>query len=270
MAWPKKKSSPRRSFPDGNGCPRQSLRDEDRATPIASPSDHRRRDHDAGCLQPGAGVLRRATAGRRLGRSGDRQPDGPDRGRRAGRSGVVGPADRLTSATYTPDTTAAMIAGLARSGIATFSDPANSILEQPVGTAASPFELLDFQTHALAVGAWAGSTWSGAELDAVLSVPTGLPDAARASVLLASYVAAVDSPGAALSRALMAGQDLAQPSTLRFFRCCPCLVPNVGRARTGAPAAKTILPWCWATIRPTGIRRRVTRLSRLSRLAGDG
>lgn len=95
-------------------------------------------------------------------------------------------ADRLTSSTYAPDTTAAMIAGLARSGIATFGDPGSSTPEQPLGTAASPFELLDFQAHALAVGAWAGSTWSGAELDAVLPVPSGLPDAAPASILLAS------------------------------------------------------------------------------------
>jgi hypothetical protein len=125
-------------------------------------------------------------------------------------------ADRLTSATYTADTTAALIAGLARSGIATFGDPASPTPEQPLGADASPFEMLDFQAHALAVGAWAGSTWSGAELDGVLPIPPGITDAAPASVLLASYVAAVDSPGAALSRALMAGQDLLQPSTLRF------------------------------------------------------
>lgn len=125
-------------------------------------------------------------------------------------------ADRLTSPTFTTDTSAALIAGLARSGIATFSDPASPIPEQPLGTAASPFELLDFQAHALAVGAWAGASWSGAELDGVLPVPAGTADAAPASVLLASYLGAVDSPGAALSRALMAGQDLLQPSTLRF------------------------------------------------------
>lgn len=125
-------------------------------------------------------------------------------------------ADRLTSATYTADTTAALIAGLARSGIATFGDPASPTPEQPLGAAASPFEMLDFQAHALAVGAWAGSTWSGAELDGVLPIAPGMTDAAPASVLLASYVAAVDSPGAALSRALMAGQDLLQPSALRF------------------------------------------------------
>ncbi len=125
-------------------------------------------------------------------------------------------ADRLTSPAFTSDTSAALIAGLARSGIATFSDTGSSAPEQPLGTNASPFELLDFQAHALAVGAWAGTTWSGAELDGVLPVPAGTADAAPASVLLASYVGAVDSPGAALSRALLAGQDLLQPSTLRF------------------------------------------------------
>ncbi len=125
-------------------------------------------------------------------------------------------AGRLASPTYTTDTTAALIAGLARSGVGTFADPASPTPEQPLGTTASPFQLLDFQAHALAVGAWSGSTWSGAELDGVLPVPTGLKDAAPTSILLASYVGAVDSPGAALSRALMAGQDLLHPSTLRF------------------------------------------------------
>ncbi len=125
-------------------------------------------------------------------------------------------ADRLAVPDYTADTTAALVAGLARSGIGTFADTTSTAPEQALGTAASPFELLDFQVHALAVGAWAGSSWSGAELDGVLPVPAGLTDAAPASVLLASYVAAVDSPGAALSRALMAGQDLLHPSTLRF------------------------------------------------------
>jgi hypothetical protein len=124
--------------------------------------------------------------------------------------------DRLAAPDYTADTTAALVAGLARSGIGTYADPGSPAPEASISGAASPFRLLDFQAHALAVGAWAGSTWSGAELDGVLPIAPGMTDAAPASVLLASYVAAVDSPGASLSRALMAGQDLLQPSTLRF------------------------------------------------------
>ena len=82
--------------------------------------------------------------------------------------------------------------------------------------ARSPFELLDFQAHALAVGAWGGAGWTGTELDGVIPIPDGLSGVAPTSVLLAAYVAAVDTPGAALSRALMAGQDLRQPAALRF------------------------------------------------------
>lgn len=125
-------------------------------------------------------------------------------------------ADRLAAPTFSADTTAALVAGLARSGIGTFADPSSATPEQPVTSPASPLRLLDFQVHALAVGDWTGSTFSGAELDAVLPMPpdvSGLPSTAD---VLAGYVAAADSPGGALSRALMAGQDLLSPTTLRF------------------------------------------------------
>ncbi len=126
-------------------------------------------------------------------------------------------ADRLTAPNYTADTTAAIIAALARSGIGTYSDGTSLAPEAPLAAAASPLELLDFQAHALAVGIWTGATWSGSELDSVIDLPAGsTTTAAPASVLLASYVAAVDSPGAALSRALMAGQNLLDPPTVRF------------------------------------------------------
>jgi hypothetical protein len=129
-------------------------------------------------------------------------------------------ADRLSASDYTSDTTAAMQAALARSGIATVpdgsTDPAAAAPEAPLTAAASPLELLDFQTHALAVGAWAGATWSGAELDDVVPLPDGTPGIPSTSALLAAYVASADSPGGALSRALMAGQDLLAPATLHF------------------------------------------------------
>ncbi|MFI5259937.1 MAG: hypothetical protein ACHQ01_10075, partial [Candidatus Limnocylindrales bacterium] len=125
-------------------------------------------------------------------------------------------ADRLASPTYTSDTTAAMVTGLARSGIAVYSDPSATAPEVPVIGAASPLQMLDMQAHSLAVGAWADSTYSGSELDSVVPLPDGETGMAPASALLAGYVAAADSPGGALSRALMAGQDLLQPSTLQF------------------------------------------------------
>ncbi|MGH2512693.1 MAG: hypothetical protein ACRDGQ_08405, partial [Candidatus Limnocylindrales bacterium] len=125
-------------------------------------------------------------------------------------------ADRLTAPDYTADTTSAMLAMLARAGIGTYADPTGAIPEVPLTAAASPMQLLDFQAHALAVGIWTGATWSGAELDSLMPIPAGSTDGAPASVLLASYVAAVDSPGAGVARAVMAGQDLLDPSTARF------------------------------------------------------
>jgi hypothetical protein len=125
-------------------------------------------------------------------------------------------ADRLTAPAYTSDTTSALVEGLARSGIGTYADTTSATPDVALTALASPFELLDFQAHALAVGAWTGATWSGAELDGVVPVPTDGTGLAPTSALLAGYVGAVDSPGAALSRALMAGQDLLHPATLRF------------------------------------------------------
>ncbi len=125
-------------------------------------------------------------------------------------------ADRLVAPTYSTDTTAAMVAGLARSGIGTYADTTGATPEQPVASPASPLRMLDFQVHALAVGDWTGSTFSGSELDAVLPTPPDPTVMPTTSEVLAGYVAAADSPGGALSRALMAGQDLLSPTTLHF------------------------------------------------------
>jgi hypothetical protein len=129
-------------------------------------------------------------------------------------------AERLTEDTYTADTTGAMQTALARAGIAVVADastdPGTDAPEVSLTGPRSPFELLDFQAHALAVGAWGGAGWTGAELDSVVPLPAGLSGEAPTSVLLAAYVAAVATPGAALARALMAGQDLRDPATARF------------------------------------------------------
>jgi hypothetical protein len=125
-------------------------------------------------------------------------------------------AERLAAPTYSADATAALVAGFARSGIGTFTDPSSTTPEQPVTGPASPLRMLDFQVHALAVGDWTGSTFSGAELDVVLPLPPDVTGMPSTSEVLAGYVAAADSPGGALSRALMAGQDLLSPTTLRF------------------------------------------------------
>lgn len=125
-------------------------------------------------------------------------------------------ADRLATDAYTPDTTAALVEGLARSGIATYADPSSPAPEQALTGSASPFRLLDFQAHALAVGVWGGATFSGAELDSIVPLPDRLAGMPTTADLLAAYVGSAGSPGGALARALMAGQDLRSPATLRF------------------------------------------------------
>jgi hypothetical protein len=128
-------------------------------------------------------------------------------------------ADRLAAPAYTADTTSAFKEALARAGIAvvadTSTDPATALPEVPLTRAASPFELLDFQAHALAVGAWAGASWTGAALDTVVALPAGT-DSPSLAELMAAYAATADTPGGALARALLAGEDLTHPADVRF------------------------------------------------------
>ncbi len=106
--------------------------------------------------------------------------------------------------------------GLASAGIGTYADTTSTEPERPVTGAVSTFRLLDFQAHALAVGAWSGSSFGGDELDVTLPTPTDSTVMPTTSEVLAAYVAAADSPGASMARAMMAGQNLLSPSTLRF------------------------------------------------------
>ncbi len=125
-------------------------------------------------------------------------------------------ADRLSTAAYTRDTTAALVAVLARSGIATLADPDSTKPDVPVTSPASPLQLLDFQAHALAVGTWARAGYRGAELDSMVYPTPVLAGVPTTSQLLAGYVAAAHTPGAAAARALMSGQNLLNPPALRF------------------------------------------------------
>ena len=128
-------------------------------------------------------------------------------------------AERITAPAYTGDSTDAFDAALARAGIAvvadTSTDPAAATPEVALTGPASPVELLDFQAHALAVQAWGGAGWTGAELDSVVPLPDGTGSPSLAD-LLDGYVGGVDTRGAAFARALMAGQDLHDPATVRF------------------------------------------------------
>jgi hypothetical protein len=124
---------------------------------------------------------------------------------------------RMRSGTYTQDTTDAAVEALARVGVGTFAGPAATGPIIPIAGVTSPMRVLDWQAHALAVQAWAGSAVSGRELDDALALPREMQDGRPlASQLLAGYVATVDSPGGATSRALMAGQDLLDTPNLRF------------------------------------------------------
>jgi hypothetical protein len=124
--------------------------------------------------------------------------------------------ERMTAPLYTADTTAAVVEGLARSGIGTYDDASSAAPALALTGLASPFSLLSFQAHALAVGAWADSDFTGAELDTVVPLPPDLTGVPTTSQLIAAYVATADSPGGNLSRALMAGQDLLAPARLHI------------------------------------------------------
>ncbi|HEY2915764.1 MAG TPA: hypothetical protein VGI98_00985 [Candidatus Limnocylindrales bacterium] len=130
-------------------------------------------------------------------------------------------AERVTAPTYTSDATNAFKAALAAAGIAVVadasSDPAVAVPEVPLTGTTSPVELLDFQAHDLAVQTWGGSTWTGAELDGVAPLPADAPPGTPSlAQLLAAYAASAATPGGAFARALLAGQDLKNPPTLRF------------------------------------------------------
>ncbi|MGI8534481.1 MAG: hypothetical protein ACR2LP_06345, partial [Candidatus Limnocylindrales bacterium] len=106
---------------------------------------------------------------------------------------------------------------LARAGIGTFASTSSVEPMVALRSVASPLRLLDWQTHGLAVQSWAGAAFSGQELDDAMTLPAALQDGQPlASQWLAGYVASVGSPGAATSRALIAGQDLLDTPSLRI------------------------------------------------------
>jgi hypothetical protein len=152
-------------------------------------------------------------------------------------------AERVTAPSYTGDSTDAFKTALARAGIAVVADPstnpATARPEVALTGDPSPVALLDFQAHALAVGAWAGATWTGAEFDGVVPVPadSGSPTLAQ---LLDGYVGSADTPAGALARALMAGEDLRDPEAVHFpaavlFLFVSDVATDGGRLGTPAP-----------------------------------
>jgi hypothetical protein len=123
---------------------------------------------------------------------------------------------RIRARSFGPDVVAAVTEALARSGIASVADP-SAAPDKQVATPVSPDQLLDWQTSNIALGAWAANGPTGADLDALMPIPPQEADSIPpVSAIVAGYVAAVDTPGAALARALMADQDLNHPTTVTF------------------------------------------------------
>lgn len=121
-------------------------------------------------------------------------------------------AESIETDQYTSDTEASVISALAASGIAVLDQPRGSPIA-PVAAPVSPLRFLEAQVRGMALEAWARGGSSGADLDATVLVPS---DAPLASSVLAAWLAASDTPRGRLARALMAGQDVTDPTTLVY------------------------------------------------------
>lgn len=141
--------------------------------------------------------------------------------------------DILQGSSFSQANVDALVAALASSGIGVYAHAASAQLLTPIPGVASPMRLLSWQAHNLALEISAGNGRAGAALDGLV------PDQSTAGVpppsyLLAGYVVAATTPGGALARALMAGQDLYQPEHLRF----PALIPLLFAADLARDAAQ--------------------------------
>jgi hypothetical protein len=118
----------------------------------------------------------------------------------------------IRTSEFGDDSVQATVELLAEAGIEVI-DPMTGSPMSPVGGTASPLKVMDFQARALAAEAWADGGLSGADLDQVLGAPA---DGPLTSSILAGWLAAVDTPNARMARAVMAGQDVSDPTALRF------------------------------------------------------
>jgi len=118
----------------------------------------------------------------------------------------------IRSPAFSEDVVQATVGLLASAGIEVV-DPMTGAVTTAVDGEPSPLKIMDFQARSLALEAWGGGGLTGADLDEVLGVPDEGP---LASSILAGWLAAVDTPNARLGRALMAGQDVSDPTTLDF------------------------------------------------------
>jgi hypothetical protein len=107
----------------------------------------------------------------------------------------------------------AVIEILARSGIGTYQTADAPEPIRPVEGVPSPVTLLVEQVRAMALEAWSGSGLLGRDLDPLVPAE---PELATPSLIVAGYVAAVDTEGAAVARQLMGEQDWAAAADLVF------------------------------------------------------
>ena len=117
---------------------------------------------------------------------------------------------RIRSKTFGADSVTAAEEALALAGIAVLAPDSDEPLV-PISGAPSPLRFQDWQLHAMALEAWAGNGASGLDLDTASPVPDDSP---LSSSFLAGWVAAADTAAARLARAVLAGQDVTDPTAL--------------------------------------------------------
>lgn len=146
--------------------------------------------------------------------------------------------ERLRAPVYGPDVEDATIEILARSGIPTYDAPDAPEPIEPISGPESPMALLRDQVRAIALEAWAGSGYSGADLDALVPAT---PDLASGAEVVAGYVAGVDTEGARIARLLVPEPGWTDPTRLVVPQLVlVLLVSDVARdqAATAAAAAR--------------------------------
>lgn len=117
---------------------------------------------------------------------------------------------RMRSSVFGPEQLDATIALLATVGVEVVDEATGQPLRSVSGEP-SPMRFLDWQARAMALEAWAGSGSLGSDLDAAIPTPDTAP---LTSSLIAAWLAAADTRAGRLGRALMAGQDVTDPTTL--------------------------------------------------------
>jgi len=135
--------------------------------------------------------------------------------------------EALRARPYGERNTDAAIEALGRSGIAVVETVEATTPVRPVEGPSAPLRFARWQVHAIGLEAATGGGLTGAELDALIPVPQGMP---RTSRIVAGYLARVDSPGARLGRALLGARDWTAPDDI--------VVPSMVLATLSAELAK--------------------------------